>query len=80
MNKQEIRQVLQDICRDIFDDEYLNIRDDMSAADIEEWDSLNHINLLNAVEEEFGIQIELHEHQELKNLGDMMALIERKVR
>lgn len=78
MDKTEIKQRLQALCRDIFDDENLVLKESMSAADIEEWDSLNHISLLNAIEEDFGIKIALNEHKEFKNIGDIIALIERK--
>ena len=69
---------IQKIFRDIFDDQTLQIKRETSARDIEAWDSLAHINLVMAVEHEFGIKFALGELQSLKNVGDMVDVIEKK--
>jgi acyl carrier protein len=69
---------MQKIFRDIFDDEKLVIRRETSAKDIDAWDSLAHINLVMAVEKEFGIKFALGELQDLRNVGDMLDVIEKK--
>ena len=69
---------LNEIFRDIFGDEAITVGPDTTAADIPEWDSFNHINIIVAVESRFGIKFSTVEVEALKNVGDMAALIERK--
>ena len=67
------------IFRDVFDDESIVVRDDMTSADIEAWDSLSHINLIYALEKEFGIVFTIGEAgSALRNVGELRALIEKK--
>ena len=73
------KERLQEIFRDIFDDEELIIREDMSANDIEDWDSLAQINLLVAIKKEFKINFDLEEVSKYKNVGDMVNAIEKKL-
>lgn len=75
----EIKERLQEIFRDVFDDEELEIRDDMSAKDIEDWDSLAQINLIIAIEKEFGVKFNLEEVSKLKNIGEMLVQIRIKL-
>jgi len=70
---------VQDIFRDIFDEDELVISEATTADDIEEWDSLNHINLISAIEKSFKIRFALGELQTLKNVGAMIELITAKV-
>jgi acyl carrier protein len=70
---------LQDIFRDIFDKETLVLTRDTSADDIEEWDSLAQINIIVACESEFGVKFDLKDIAALKDVGDMLDLIERKL-
>ncbi len=69
---------LQPIFHDVFDSTDLRIVRESSASSIEGWDSLTHIHLVSSVEREFGIRFALGELEELKNVGDMLDLIERK--
>ncbi|MBF0467002.1 MAG: acyl carrier protein [Nitrospirae bacterium] len=71
---------VQPIFRDIFDDGSLIITRQTSANDIEEWDSLNHINLVVAIEKFYDIKFALGEIQSLKNVGEMADLIDEKVK
>ncbi|MDH6458383.1 acyl carrier protein [Fusobacterium sp. PH5-7] len=75
-----MKEKLQEIFRDIFDDEELVITEGMTAADIEDWDSLAQINLIIAIEKEFGIKFNLEEVSKLKNIGEMLDLINLKVK
>jgi acyl carrier protein len=68
----------QAVFRDIFDDEALAIRRDMTASDIDDWDSLAHINLIVAIEKEFSIKFAIGELQKLQNVGDLLDTIEKK--
>ncbi len=71
---------LNDIFRQVFDDSSIVIKRETTADDIDEWDSLSHINLVIAVETKFGIKFALGELQALKNVGEMVDLIEKKIR
>lgn len=75
-----MKEKLQEIFRDIFDDEELVITEEMTAADIEDWDSLVQINLIIAIEKEFKVRFSLEEVSKLKNIGEMLDLIKFKVK
>ena len=75
MSREEIFLKVQDIFQDIFDDENLLIQDSTNSDDIEDWDSLNHINLVSAIEQEFKIRFALGELQTLKDVGAMIDLM-----
>ena len=74
-----ILEKLQEIFRDIFDDENLVITKETTAKDIEEWDSLAHINLVLAIREEFNVEFTLEEVAEYKNVGDIVNSIEKRI-
>ena len=78
MTKKEIFEKLNEIFRDVFDDETITVTAETTAADIDDWDSLTHISLLSAVEDEFGFTFDMRSVQELKNVGDMADLIEKQ--
>lgn len=71
---------LNRVFRDIFEDESLEIADSMTAADVEGWDSLTHIDLIVEVEREFSIKLSTAEVRGLKNVGGFLALIVQKAR
>ncbi len=70
---------VEGIFRDVFDDEELEITYGTNAEDIEDWDSLEQINLLTAMEQEFKIKFKMEDVRDLENVGDMIALIERLI-
>lgn len=72
---QEIFERLNDIFRDVFDDESITVTDHTTAADIEDWDSLSHITLVGAVEDEFRMKFSMKEVVEMKNVGEMVAIV-----
>jgi acyl carrier protein len=76
----EIRNKLQDIIRDIFDDPHIVLHNETTAKDVEGWNSLTHIMIVVTVESEFGIQFETAEVSELKNIGDFVELIQKKLK
>ncbi|MCU1257588.1 MAG: acpP 1 [Bryobacterales bacterium] len=78
MDRQTLRQRMNAIFQDIFDDPSLQVSDDMTAADVEGWDSLSHINLIVAVEKAFKIKLTTAEVRSLNNVGDFISLVERK--
>ncbi len=78
MSTAAIYDGLNEIFRDIFGDEAISLGPETTAADIPEWDSFNHINIIVAVESRFGIKFSTVEVEALKNVDDMATLIERK--
>lgn len=75
----DILAQLQPIFRDVLDNPQLQISRSSSASNVQGWDSLAHINLVSAIEQEFGISFTLSELQELKNVGEMIDLMEQKL-
>ncbi len=63
----------------VFGMEDLIIREETCADDIEEWDSLQHINLLSMLEKEFQIEFDIDEIISMENVGDMVKVIESKI-
>ena len=78
MTEVEVIAKLEQVFRDIFDEEELTINNETTAEDIEDWDSLAHINLVVSIEKEFGVKFALGELQTLRNVGDMVDLVIRK--
>jgi len=79
----DVRAQLVEVFRDVFDDDTLELFDAMTAADVEGWDSLQHINLIVAVEKTFHVKFAAAEIGRLKdrdqNVGTFTRLIESKV-
>ena len=70
---------LQPIFHDIFDDASIVVTENTNASMIEDWDSLSHIRLVAAIEKHFAVKFALGELQGLKNVGDMIELIQEKL-
>jgi acyl carrier protein len=62
-----------------FDNESIHVTPAMTADDIEEWDSFTHINLIIAIEMEFGIKFKQNEIQNFTNVGELIHSIEAKL-
>ena len=69
---------LQNVFRDTFDDETIEIFEEMTAEDIDEWDSVSHISLVITVEKEFGMRLNAAEIGELENVGAMIKLLQER--
>ena len=72
---QEIFVRLNEVFQDVFDDDSITVTERTTAADIEDWDSLSHITLVSAVEDEFRMKFSMKEVVEMKNVGEMVAII-----
>lgn len=79
MEKSVIIEKLTTIFHEIFNDNNIVLRDDMTAADVENWDSLTHMLMITKVEEVFGIKFKLKELNKLKMVGDLITIIESKL-
>jgi len=76
MDREAIKEKLQTIFRVVFDDNTIELSDAMTAEDVEEWDSLNHINLIVAVEKEFGIRFTTREVYAANTVGEFVDMLE----
>jgi acyl carrier protein len=79
MQESEIYQRLTKIFHNVMDDDSIVLTPELTAADVKEWDSFNHINLIVAVEQAFKIKFQTAELESMKNVGHLVALIEKKV-
>lgn len=79
MEKNEIIEKLTIVFHEVFNDNTIVLRDDMTAADVENWDSLTHMMMITKVEEVFDIRFKLKELNKLKNVGDLCETIVGKV-
>jgi acyl carrier protein len=76
---QDLLTEIQEIFRDIWDDNSLVITRDSNASNVEGWDSLAHVNLITAIEGRYKVKFALGERQELKNVGDLVDLLQKKL-
>ncbi len=74
----EIETKLQDVFRDVFQDDSLVILPEMTAGDVDKWDSITHLIMISKVEEVFNASFRLKELIKLKNVGDLIALLKEK--
>jgi acyl carrier protein len=72
MESKEILKVLNDVFKDVFDDDMLILTRDTTAKDIEEWDSLNQIKLIIECERAFDIRLKARDINMLENIGEMV--------
>ena len=71
MTQEEIFERLNQVFREVFDDDSITVTPDTTAADIDDWDSLNHITLISAVEDEFRVRFTMGEVSGMKDVGEM---------
>jgi acyl carrier protein len=72
-------EMLEPVFREVFDDKTITLNRSTTANDIDDWDSLTHMNLVIALELRFKIKFALGELQSLKNVGDMLNMINKKL-
>jgi acyl carrier protein len=75
----DVKANLNAVFQRVFDNNKIMIFDEMTANDVEEWDSLAHINLIMEIEAEFNLRFTVNDIVGLKNVGDMIQLIEKKL-
>lgn len=79
MSREEIFDEVRKIFWTIFDDEDIEIVDETNSEDIEDWDSLEHVNLVVAMEKRFNLKFDMKAVGQLKNVGEMVDLIKEKL-
>ena len=75
MNKNDVIVRLNEVFRDVFGDDSITVNESTTSADIDDWDSIEHINLVGAVEQEFGLRFKMREVSGMKNVGEMIGII-----
>ena len=75
MTREAIYEKLNEVFQDVFDDDSITVNAETTADDIEDWDSLEHINLVSAVEKEFGVKFTMAQVVGMKNVGEMVDVI-----
>ncbi len=78
MTDRDIYDALTEIFREVFDDPGVTATPELSATDVAEWDSFNHINIVVASEQRFGVKFHASEIESLRNVGEFVDLIARK--
>jgi acyl carrier protein len=79
MNTEQIYSQLTDVFHEVFEDQSIIPTPEMTAGEVEEWDSLNHINLIVAIEARFKIKFKTAELESLRNVGHLVEIIQRKL-
>jgi acyl carrier protein len=80
MNFDEIIKTVNEIFKDVLDNDDIVLAPETSAKDIEEWDSLNHIQLIVAIEKRFKLRFNSAEINSWKNVGEMCQAIEKRLK
>ena len=80
MDTREIFERLDRVFQDVFDDDTIHVTPKTTADDIEDWDSLEHITLISAVEREFRMKFKMGEISSMKNVGEMASIIAARVK
>ena len=75
MTREEIFDGVNEVFRDVFDDEDITVNETTTSNDIEDWDSLEHINLIVAIEKKFGMKFTMGEVTTMKDVGEMVDII-----
>lgn len=75
MVREEVYLRLNNIFKEVFDDQSIEVNDSTTSNDIEDWDSLEHINLIVAIEDEFGMKFKMSEVTGVKNVGETVDII-----
>lgn len=78
MTREEVMKTLNEIFCNVFDDDSIVLTDKTNSSDIDDWDSLEQINLIVNIENEFGMMFDMAEVSDLANVGEMADLIMRK--
>lgn len=79
MTREDVFERVNQVFRDVFDDDDITVAEETTADDIEDWDSLEHINLVAAIEQEFGMKFTMGQVVSMKNVGEMVDIILEKV-
>lgn len=80
MTREEVFTKLTDVFRDVFDNDNIVLKEDTVSSDIQDWDSLEFINIVVAVMETFKIKFSIEDLKKLDNVGQLVTLILERVK
>lgn len=80
MSREEVYEKLNEVFRDVFDDDDIVVTEKTTAKDIDDWDSLEHIRLISSVEREFGMRFKMGEVSTMKNVGEMAKIVAERAK
>ena len=80
MDQREVFDRLNRVFREVFDDETIRVTPKTTAEDIDDWDSLEHITLISAVEREFRMKFKMGEISSMKNVGEMARIVTERMK
>ena len=75
MDRDEVYETLNEVFRDVFDDPSITVDDSTTSDDVDGWDSLEHINLIAAIEQKIGVKFNMGQVVSMKNVGEMVDII-----
>jgi acyl carrier protein len=78
MTDQELYASLNEIFRQVLDNDSIDLKPSTTADDVDGWDSMNHIFIVVEIEKRFGIKFQAAEMEELKNVGELATLVREK--
>lgn len=78
-DRKEILDRVNAVFKEVFDDESVEVFEETTAADVEGWDSLRHITLIEAIEDEFEMRFQMNEVTGMKNVGEMLTIIAERI-
>lgn len=79
MEKKELMDKLTEIFREVMDNDEIVLADDTTSEDIEEWDSLSHIELIDVIGKKLGVKITSMEFRGWENVGEMVESLLQKL-
>ena len=79
MTREEILEKVNEIFKDVFEDDSIEVFESTTAEDVEDWDSLMHITLISEIESEFGFKFQMKDVVGMANVGEMLDIIEENV-
>jgi acyl carrier protein len=79
MEKSEIKEKIKYILTAVLGHQSFEMKDDLTAKDVEGWDSLSHMEIITGIEKEFSVKFKLKELNKLKNMGTLVDLVQSKL-
>jgi acyl carrier protein len=79
MDQAELYAILNEIFRDVLDNEDIELTPETTAGDVEGWDSFNHLILMVAIEKRFSIKLRTAEAEGMNNVGDLVKIIQSRL-
>ncbi len=79
MSREEILEKVNEVFREVFEDDSIIVKEETTADDIEDWDSLMHITLVSEIENAFGFKFKMKDVVGMKNVGEMLDIIKEAV-